>query len=189
MSVKAKKHPTFPVNYGWVTSTAPGYRPRNCSAEVQQRLCEIFLRSDSDFVHLLRQCTGSWIVTVVLGKTSVYLNIYDTDVVDDLSLPTRSQSLPEATCFFEVNRLMNLHPISEERQRRVRQRHPMFYAQRTLRQQDIKQLDASELAMTGDIGQAKAEATVGNLLEEIREAEQEVPVINRTPLLNQSVRS
>jgi hypothetical protein len=184
MATKSKKNPSFPTNYGWVMSNTHQYGPRNCSQEVYQRLCETLLRVDADFIHLLRQCADRWIVSVVLGRTSVHLNLYDPTVVDDPLAREMSQpaNLGNAV-FFEVDRHMNFLPVSGERSLRVRHTHPMFYAVRHLRLQDMKMLDSMQASLEGDLGIARAAQPVSDILEQIRLAEAEEPCLNRTPLL------
>ncbi len=184
MSTRAKKPPAFPTNYGWVMSNAHQYSPRNCSREVYHRLCETILRVDSDFIHLLRQCTDRWIISVVLGHTTMHLNVYDPEQVDDTRSPERSQPASlEQAIFLEVDRHLNLQRISAERIARVKRTHPMFYAVRHLRPQDTKMLDSMQVSLTGDLGVAKAAGPVNDILAEIRQAQAEPVYINRTPLL------
>lgn len=184
MSNKPSKPPRFPTNYGWVTSEGRNYRPRKCDRTVYRRLCEAFMKMDGDFIHLLRSCPDTWIISIVLGHTSVYMNVYDPAVVDDPRAPQRSQSLADAT-FFEVNRLMEFERLTVERIEQVKHTHPMFYAARDLKPQDIKVLDSMQQALQADVVTTEVTERVTDLLKEIREAEAEEPQINRTPLLAQ----
>lgn len=190
MSERLKKPPAFPTNYGWVMSNAHQYRPRTCTRETYLRMCVAFLRTDPDFVHLLRQCTDRWIVSIVLGQTSVYVNLYDVAQVDDPHARTMSQpAVLEQALFLEVDRTINLTRISAERVARVKTTHPMFYAVRHLRPQDMKMLDSMQDSFEADQGMAQASGPVSDILEQIRQAEAEEPIINRTPLLSHRIDS
>ncbi len=186
MTTPSKPAPTFPTNYEWVSSGALQYRPRKCDRDIYRRLCEAYMKMDKAFVHLLRSCKDTWIVSIVLGHTSVHLNIYDPEVVDDPLQPDRSSALGDAT-FFEVNRLMEFDRMSVARIERTKRRHPMSYNNRILRPQEMKVLDSMQQALQLEAGDAIAQAVeagpVSNLLQEIRDAEAEEPQINRTPLL------
>ncbi len=153
--------PTFPENYGWVTSRMHGYKPRDAADDVKQALCEMFLQNDKDFQHLLRQCAATWIVSVVLGKDTVHMNVYDPYLVDHPDqVMTQSAQLTHAQ-MFEVDRQCTLRPLTPERVQAVHRCHAMVYSARTLKSQEVQALDQYQkrlenVAPAGVSGTARA---------------------------------
>lgn len=144
MSTSRRQPPyiDFAPNYGWVTPQMQQFKPREVTAEQNVLIATAFLRHDKDIAQLLRSSRmSSWIVSVVLGKDTAQVNIYNpTDV--DASNGTRTQpAILERAAFFEMHRTGSIQPLDAERIESVKHTHAMLYSTRQLKSSEIRLLD------------------------------------------------
>lgn len=144
--------PTFPKNYGWVTSKTHNFKPRDVNDGVRRMIAEMLIKGDAKFEHILRECKTTWILAVTLGKDTLHLRIYDPADVDGGRNQVLSTSLKmDRTVFIEINRQKDIRGLTDERIARTLTTAPMVYADRCLRPEEVRLSDQLERTCQGEV--------------------------------------
>lgn len=146
------------ANTAWVSSQMHLFSPRKVTPAHHYAMALGFLHRDRNFSHLLRQCRDTWLISVVLGKTSAHLNIYLPRNVDAVDWRPMSQpSILERASFFEVSKSKIPQRVSDDRIARIRQTHPELYMVRDLTLNEVATLDNHEQILWCDDNQKLAD--------------------------------
>ena len=130
----------FPPNYGWVTNKQDGYSPLELPQELHDQLSQALLLTSKEFNHLLRSCKDHWYVTVLIGKRSVHLEIYEAHVVNNKLHPRGYDRLPENVSVFSCSRFSapELIPQDDSRFSLIAKSYASLTARRQLRKNEIE---------------------------------------------------
>ena len=161
------KTPTldFPPNFDWNRNN--NFVPRMIDGAALELLAQSFLRNDTAFQHLLRQCKKKWIVVLVLGAHTANLSLYDpADVDDPLRKPLSSNLTAPHTVFFETDRHCALNRIAPARRELIATARPFLQADRLLK--------PTEIALLLTLEQAAANAQFESELKVDPEGDQEM---------------
>lgn len=142
----------FPTHHHWITQHTHTFRPRNIGRTHDlEFIAATFLRSDKQFLHLLRQCKTQWYVTVILGTDSVHLDIYDGEYVAKSGRPVLSfhENLVHRV-MFSVDKESNLSAIRDPKSKRhVLSAGAMLYSHRRLSSAEMRTFDSLYANMLG----------------------------------------
>lgn len=138
----SRTSPRFPVTNAWLTNHVHVYKPRNITPSTMLTLAKKLLETDKPLQQLLRQCKTHWYLSVVIGQTTLLMDIY----LDDLDDPKSDGLVSEAgyrkqAVFLKVNRQLQMEPVDELTVRRLRGRLPATYSTRHLRSSEIAVCD------------------------------------------------
>lgn len=131
--------PRFPVTNAWLTNHAQAYKPRDISSATMTALARKLLEEDKPFHHLLRQCKTRWYLSVLVGQTTLSMDIY----LDD---PKSAGLISEASyrkrsVFLKVNRGLQFETVEAETVQRLRKQIPATYSIRHLRSSEVAVCD------------------------------------------------
>lgn len=143
--------PRFPVTNAWLTNHTQAYKPRDIKPDTMMALARKLLEEDKPFHHLLRQCKTHWYLSVLVGQTTLSMDIY----LDDLDDPKSTDLVSEASyrkrsVFLKVDRGLHFETVDDVTIQRLRKRIPATYSIRHLRSSEIAVCDTLTHMLEGN---------------------------------------